>query len=144
MTAFVADASIALAWCFEDEATAWTDSLMERLSRGDRIVVPAHWPTEMSNGLLMGLRRQRIEAGRAEAFWDELAVLPIHIEPPLHPALAKDVLSLAAHNGLTVYDAAYLELAMRRNLALASLDAELTASASRLGVAVMSPLKPSS
>jgi predicted nucleic acid-binding protein len=53
MAIFVVDASAALAWCFEDEASSWTDTLLERLGNGDRIIVPAHWPTEISNGLLV-------------------------------------------------------------------------------------------
>jgi len=80
MAAFVADASVTLAWCFEDEATAWTDGLLDRLRTGDNIVVPAHWPTEISNGLLSALRRQRIQLGRPAMFWDLLADLPIGVE----------------------------------------------------------------
>jgi glyoxylase-like metal-dependent hydrolase (beta-lactamase superfamily II) len=68
MAVFVADASVCLAWFFEDEATGWTDSLLERLRNDDRIVVPAHWPTEISNGLLIGLRRKRIKPGQPALF----------------------------------------------------------------------------
>jgi predicted nucleic acid-binding protein len=116
MSTFIADASVVLPWCFPDEADSWTDSLLERLRGGDRIAVPAHWPTEISNGLLMGLRRKRIQPGGAELFWDDLAVLPIDVEPPLAPKQAKDVLALCQRHGLTVYDAAYLELAKRTGL----------------------------
>ncbi|MGC2301395.1 MAG: type II toxin-antitoxin system VapC family toxin [Acidobacteriaceae bacterium] len=105
MATFVVDASATLAWCFEDEATAWTDGLLDRLRAGDQIVVPAHWPTEISNGLLTALRRQRIPPDRPELFWDELANLPIEVEPPLSPDRAKAVLSLSRQFGLTVYDA---------------------------------------
>lgn len=134
MAAFIVDASVTLAWCFEDEGTAWTDSLLDRLRGGDRITVPAHWPTEGSNGLLMGVRRHRIQSNRPEQFWDELAILPIDVESPLIPAQAKAVLALATHHGLTVYDAAYLELAKRRSLSLASLDTALLAAAGSAGV----------
>jgi len=122
---FVADASITLSWCFEDEATAWTDSLLDRLRSGDQIIVPAHWPTEVSNGLLMALRRKRIQSDRPALFWDQLAVLPIDVEPPLSPAQTKAVLALCQLYGLTVYDAAYLELAKRKGLQLATLDSDL-------------------
>ena len=91
---FVADASVTLAWCFEDEATAWTDGLLDRLRNRDQIVVPAHWPTEISNGMLMALRRKRIQPDRPELFWDELAILPIEVESPLSPGRAKAVLAL--------------------------------------------------
>lgn len=137
MAEFVADASATLPWCFEDEATEWTDGLLERLRSGDRIYVPAHWPTEISNGLLMALRRKRIPPGRAALFWDELAVLPIMVEPPLSADQAKAVFAVGERYGLTVYDATYLELAKRKNLALATLDSELGKAARLEGLTVV-------
>jgi predicted nucleic acid-binding protein len=122
---FVVDASVTLAWCFEDEATTWTDGLLDRLRNGDRILVPAHWPTEISNGMLMALRRKRIQPDRPALFWDELAILPIEVESPLSPTHAKAVLALSLQYGLTVYDAAYLELAQRWEIPLATLDSAL-------------------
>lgn len=142
MAIFVVDASVTLAWCFEDEATAWTDSLLHRLSSGDTIAVPAHWPTEISNGLLTAHRRQRIQPDRPDLFWDELAVLPINVEPPLSPAQAKVVLGLSAHYGLTVYDAAYLELAKRKGYPLATLDSALSSAAGPAGVNLIAAPKP--
>jgi len=137
MTVFVVDASAALAWCFEDEASSFTDGLLDRLRHGDQIVVPAHWPTEISNALLVALRKKRIKAGQPELFWDELARLPIEIEPPLTAPQAKTVLALGEKHGLTVYDAAYLELAQRRSLPLATLDADLRKAAQRDGVVAL-------
>lgn len=134
MAIFVADASVVLPWCFEDEATAWTDGLLDRLRAGDGILVPAHWPTEISNGMLIALRRKRIQPGRPELFWDALAVLPIEVEPPLSLLQAKHVLLLCAQYGLTVYDAAYLELAKRKTLPLATLDMDLKRAAAAEGV----------
>lgn len=93
MAIFVVDASAALAWCFEDEAGSWTDELLERLRQGDRIVVPAHWPTEILNGLLVASRRKRIKTDQPTLFWDELTRLPIEAEPPLTAAQAVTVLS---------------------------------------------------
>ncbi|MGD0627926.1 MAG: type II toxin-antitoxin system VapC family toxin [Terracidiphilus sp.] len=139
MATFIADASVALPWCFPDEADPWTDSLLDRLRGGDRIVVPAHWPTEISNGLLMGLRRKRIQPGRPELFWDDLAVLPIDVEPPLTPKQAKEALTLCHLHGLTVYDAVYLELAKRRELPLATVDGALLKAARLEGVALEAP-----
>jgi len=137
MAVFVVDASAALAWCFEDEASNWTDGLLERLGQGDRIVVPAHWPTEILNGLLVALRRKRIRAGQPELFWDELARLPIETEPALTAPQAKIVLALGEKHGLTVYDAAYLELAHRRQLPLGTLDTDLRKAAQVEGVALL-------
>jgi len=137
MAVFVVDASAALAWCFEDEASSWTDELVERLRQGDQIVVPAHWPTEILNGLLVAQRRKRIKAGQAALFWDELASLPIDTEPPLTASQAKSVLALGEKHSLTVYDAAYLELVQRRQLPLGTLDTELRKAAQLEGIALL-------
>lgn len=125
MAVFVVDASAALAWCFEDEANSWTDGLLAGLRQGDQIVVPAHWPTEILNGHSMAVRKRRIKPGQPALFWDELARLPIEIEPALTTIQAKAALVLAEKHGLTVYDAAYLELALRRQLPLGTLDTDL-------------------
>src|ERR1700674_1924858 len=135
MAVFVVDASAALAWYFEDEASGWTDGLLERLRQGDRIVVPAHWPTEILNGLLVASRRKRIKTGQPALFWDELARLPIETEPALTAIQAKAVLAMGEKHGLTMYDAAYLELAHRRELSLATLDTDLRKAAEVEGVA---------
>jgi predicted nucleic acid-binding protein len=137
MAVFVVDASAALAWCFEDEPSSWSDRLLERLRQGDQIVVPAHWPTEISNGLLVASRRKRIKAGQPALFWDELARLPVEVEAALSAPQAKIVLALAEKHGLTVYDAAYLELAQRRQLSLGTLDADLRTAAQAEGVVVL-------
>jgi predicted nucleic acid-binding protein len=137
MAIFVVDASAALAWCFEDEASSWTDSLLERLRQGDRIVVPAHWPAEILNGLLVASRRKRIKADQPALFWDELARLPIEAEPALAAMQAKTVLALSEKHSLTVYDAAYLELAHRRQLPLGTLDTDLRKAAQLEGVALL-------
>lgn len=137
MAIFVVDASAALAWCFEDEETSWADGLLERLGQGDGIAVPAHWPTEILNGLLVASRRKRIKADQPALFWDELARLPIEFEPALTAPQAKAVLALGEKHGLTVYDAAYLELALRRQLPLGTLDAALRKAAQTEGIALL-------
>jgi predicted nucleic acid-binding protein len=137
MAVFVIDASATLPWCLKDEESAWTIGLLRRLGTGDRILVPAHWPTEVSNGLLMATRRKRIPVGRSALFWDELAFLPIAVEAPLSPAQAKSVLVLCDRHGLTAYDAAYLELAMRIASPLATLDDALRRAAPSEGVSLI-------
>jgi predicted nucleic acid-binding protein len=137
MAVFVVDASAALAWCFEDESSSFTDGLLERLRHGDQIVVPAHWPTEISNGLLVASRRKRIKADQPMLFWEELARLPIEAEPALNAVQAKIVLALGEKHGLTVYDAAYLELAQRRRLPLGTLDMHLRKAAQAENVIVL-------
>src|ERR1700752_1473349 len=76
MAVFVVDASVALTWCFEDEATNWTEEFLDRLRQGDRIIVPAHWATEVANALLMGVRRKRIKPEQPQLLWDEFGRPP--------------------------------------------------------------------
>lgn len=137
MAVFVVDASAALAWCFEDEANSWADGLLQRLRQGDEIAVPSHWPTEILNGLLVAARRKRINPDQPALLWDELARLPIGVEPALTAIQAKTVLALGEKHELTVYDAAYLELAHRRQLPLGTLDSDLRKAAQIEGVALL-------
>lgn len=137
MAIFVVDASAALASCFEDEANAWTDALLERLRQGDRVVVPAHWPAEILNGLLVASRRKRIKPDEPALFWEELSQLPIEAEPPITSIQAKTVLALSQKHSLTVYDAAYLDLAHRRQLPLGTLDTDLRQAAQVEGVPLL-------
>lgn len=137
MANFVVDASAALAWCFEDEAGGYADGLLERLRHGAQIVVPAHWPSEILNGLLVAVRRRRIHAGQPALLWHELSRLPIEIEPPLSADQGTAILALGDKHGLTVYDAAYVELAHRRKLPLGSLDEDLRKAAQASGVALI-------
>jgi predicted nucleic acid-binding protein len=137
MAVFVVDASLALAWYFDDEFTGWADGILEGLRHGDRAIVPAHWPTEVLNGFLVALRKKRIKPEQPAEFWDQLAALPIEIEPALPAAQAKTLLTLSEKHGLTIYDAAYLELALRRALPIGTLDAELRRAAQIESIALL-------
>ena len=125
MPGFVIDASATLPWRFEDEATPWTEALLDRAQDGEEIRVPAHWPLEVANTLLMARRSGRVTADQVSEFIDDLAVLPIRIEPPSDPAEWPVILALAEAHRLTADDAAYLELAQRTGLPLATLDGDL-------------------
>ena len=131
MAGFIADASVTLPWCFEDEASTWTESLLDRLGRRESITVPAHWPIEVANALLMAMRRGRVTLAKIEGFVEDLQSLAIHIEPPLAPSRWLELLAFAAKHKLTVYDAAYLDLANRTRLPLATLDEQLVSAALR-------------
>jgi predicted nucleic acid-binding protein len=89
------------------------------------------------NGLVMAVRRRRIDPERVTRFARDLAALPIRIEPPLAPAAWDAVIRVATEYQLTVYDAAYLELAERTSLPLASLDGDLRNAALAAGVALL-------
>ena len=125
MAAFVIDASTTLPWCFADEATPATNQLLTRLRTGDEAIVPPHWPLEVANALLIAIRRERISVKDAQQFLDDLEVLPIQIDTADRSCLRKRTFPLAKQSGLTAYDAAYLELAVRRSLPLATLDGQL-------------------
>jgi len=123
---FVVDASTALSWCFPDEGAALpTDESVA--------VVPTLWPLEVANGLLVGERRGRITRAQATRLAEcLLAVLDVQIDDASDTF--KGILPLAREYGLSVYDAAYLELAIRLGLPLATGDGKLAVAAEQCGV----------
>jgi predicted nucleic acid-binding protein len=123
---FVLDASVALAWVLPDEGSPYADELLERLI-AEGAVVPPIWPLEIGNVLLLALRRGRIRQDEFEAMVERLGRLPVEIDIEATDHSLAGVLLLAAQLGLTTYDAAYLDLAQRRNLPLATLDKRLRA-----------------
>lgn len=136
MTNFVIDASVALAWCFKDELTDTISRLLIQLQNG-AAAVPTLWPLEVANVLALAERRQRITAAESARLIALLETLDISVDNEA-PALAfARILDLAREQRLTTYDAAYLELAMRLGLPLASKDAELLDAAERVGVTVL-------
>jgi predicted nucleic acid-binding protein len=137
MQGFVADASATLPWCFEDESTPATEALLERLRSGESAIVPAHWPTEVMNGIIVAVRRGRVGPETVARFARDLGALPIRIEPPTTPLNWDAIMRVASDYDLTVYDAAYLELAERIGLPLASLDRDLRRAALAAGVVLL-------
>ncbi len=134
----VLDASIALAWIFEDEANQEADAIRERL-KAARAFVPAIWPLEVTNSLVIGERRGRVDADKVGRFFAVLQALPIEVEPIGMTVIFGAVWGLARSQGLTAYDATYLELAMRRGLPLATLDRRLRVAATAAGVTLYEP-----
>ena len=80
MAVFVIDASATLPWCFADEATAATNAVLTRLRTGDEAIVPAHWPVEVANALVIAVRRKRISPEDAHQFLQDLEFLPIRVD----------------------------------------------------------------
>jgi predicted nucleic acid-binding protein len=132
--AFVIDASATLPWRFEDEATPWTEALLQRVESGEEIIVPAHWPLEVLNSLLMARRRNRLTDDRVREFVDDLTALAIRLEPAYSASEWLGLLGFAEQRRLTTYDAAYLNLAQRLGLSLATLDDDLRKAALAAGV----------
>jgi predicted nucleic acid-binding protein len=132
----VIDASVALAWCFRDERTEATANLLERVQT-DAAAVPSLWHLEVANVLALAERRRRITAAESTELIALLETLEIVVDEETASRALGRVLDLAREERLTAYGAAYLELAMRLGLPLASKDADLCDAAERLGVSVL-------
>ena len=130
---FILDSSMALAWCFADERNPEADAIAAKFPHISAFVPPL-WPLEIANALLIGERRGRstqADTGRWIAF---LRALPIAIDAETNDRVWSDTLNLGRVWGLSAYDAAYLELALRRGSPLATLDTRLQAVADSAGV----------
>ena len=138
--AWVFDASIAMAWCFEDEKSPETDALLDRLKTGEPVTVPQLWHLEIANVLTQAMRRKpktRITREKRDEFLAMLAAATIMVDPETTAHAWIATLALADQRGLSTYDAAYLELALRLGVELATLDHELRAAALAEGVIVI-------
>ena len=129
----VIDASVTLAWIHGDERTEAIVSLFNNVAeRGAH--VPSIWPLEVANSLLQAVRRGRTNPSLRDRALDDLEAIDIAIDDETSEHAWHATLRLADAYGLTVYDAAYLELAQRRRLPLATLDKALLAAAPKAGV----------
>jgi predicted nucleic acid-binding protein len=135
---FVLDASVAVAWCFDDEATEFTEGVLDLISGGAEALVPSIWPLELANALLVAERRKRIALAKVTALLSRIAGLPISVRQSDPRQAFEQILSMARQQGLSQYDAAYLELAVREGLALATLNGELQRAAKAVGVELVS------
>lgn len=133
---FVLDSSVALAWCFEDECTDATDELLRRTAMSGACA-PGLWPLEVLNGLAMAERRHRLDSSARQRLAGFLRDLPVSIDGETADQAWGAIADLAARFRLTVYDAAYLELAWRLGVPLATLDQDLRAAATALKVALL-------
>jgi predicted nucleic acid-binding protein len=128
----VLDPSLALSWYFEDERTPAADALLDQVVE-EGAVVPALWRLEIANGFQIAIRRKRIDADFRDRAITQLTAMPITIDPDTTTYAWTATLRLSDHFRLTAYDAAYLELAQRRKLPLATLDQQLRAAAQAVG-----------
>jgi len=133
---FVVDNSVALAWCFEDEHTRPIMDLLDRVAESGA-VAPSLWPLEALNGLLMAERRKRLDAKRRQRLAGFLRALPVTLDTETADQAWTATARLAERYRLTLYDAAYLELAQRRKLPLATLDKDLIRTGKTLGMTLL-------
>jgi predicted nucleic acid-binding protein len=135
--AFVVDASVALKWFLADEDDrAGSLALLRSVSGANRPVVPSLWLYEIGNALTVAMRRKRITSEQLEEMLQMLEEMPLDIDPPDRADLLR-LPHLARKHGLTAYDAAYLSLALRDGLALATSDLALRKAALAEGVALI-------
>ncbi len=133
----VLDCSVAVAWCFDDEATARLDALLDQVQRAGAIV-PSLWTIEITNVLLQAARSGRIAPGAAQERLGLFDMLPIETDAAgSGPGWRGTVLALATAETLAAYDATYLELAIRRGAPLATTDKALRRAAVRHGLTVL-------
>jgi predicted nucleic acid-binding protein len=137
MDAFVLDVSACMPWCCEDETTPASEEMLEWAKQGSELHVPSIWTWEVLNAIGVAIKRQRIAVDRGREFLEQLSTLNFKIDrgpqvpdfPRLH--------SLANRYQLTAYDVAYLDLALRLSLPLATRDDELKKAAALEGVAIL-------
>jgi predicted nucleic acid-binding protein len=129
---FVVDASITLAWCFDDEATSATEAVLERLVLEGGIA-PAHWPLEVANGLRFAGISGRVTDDVVSKAREIVRQLPVEVRP-VETSTAMHLIEPAREHDLTVYDAAYLGIAEALGLGIATLDERLAAACRTVGV----------
>ncbi|MCY0878240.1 MAG: type II toxin-antitoxin system VapC family toxin [Firmicutes bacterium] len=127
------DAAVALAWCFPDESNAYADAVLHRF-RDETAVVPAIWPLEVANALVVGVRRSRLTSEQLAHASRLLQALPIDVDTSLLSRVFDGTVRLATSHGLSVYDVAYLELAQRLQCPLATADTRLATAAKVCGL----------
>jgi predicted nucleic acid-binding protein len=139
VTLCVLDASVALAWSFKDEVSPYAAVIIGSM-KSSRAAAPVIWPLEVNNALISAVRRGRIDELLANRIRDTLDLLPLEIDSKIAiERLGQRILQLGIAHGLSAYDASYLELAIRRDLPLATLDDTLVRAARETGVRILQP-----
>ena len=137
MSRFILDASVTLCWCFENQATDYTEAIFERLAGGEEVSVPFIWPVEVANVLVTAERRKALKVAQVTGFVEELSAWPIRVDTLGVDRAFQQILGTAREHNLSAYDAAYLELAIREGLPLATLDTELRNAAGAEGIRLL-------
>ncbi len=133
---FVVDNSVVMAWCFEDETSRYADAVLDRLAEATAFV-PAIWPLEVGNVLLVAERKHLLSEADSARFIALLSELPIVVDQETPDRMIKEILALARKHHLSTYDASHLDLAMRKGLSIATRDKDLIAAAKRCRVPIL-------
>lgn len=133
---FVADASVTIGWVHPGQATQQTAAMLDAIADGATLEVPALWPLEMANALIVLVRRRKLTEGERQAGLGWLRGLRVRVDHEMSELAFSRLSELAAAHQLSVYDAAYLELAVRRGLVLGCKDGPLRTAARHAGVSL--------
>jgi predicted nucleic acid-binding protein len=136
MQDFVIDNSVVMSWCFKDETSKYTDTVLGLLEQ-TTAYVPGIWPLEVSNVLLVAERRKQLSQSDSSRFISLLLELPIIVEPESTERTLSEILALAREYKLSSYDASYLDLAMRKGLPIATTDKNIISAARRCKVSIL-------
>jgi predicted nucleic acid-binding protein len=138
ISAFVADASVAIGWVHPGQATAGTAAMLDAVGEGATLEVPALWSLEVANALIVLVRRRKLAEDERQAALGWLRGLRVRIDHDMSAVAFSRLSELAVAHQLSVYDAAYLELALRRRLVLGCKDGALRTAATQAGVSLWS------
>lgn len=133
---FVADNSIVMTWCFQDEVVPYAEAVLDLLTEAVA-VVPVIWPLEVTNLLLVAERNDRLHEADSVRFGSLLGQLPIMVDRSWPERLMRDFLSIGRAHNLSSYDTAYLDLAMRQRLPIATLDQRLLQAARQIDLPIL-------
>jgi predicted nucleic acid-binding protein len=140
LTDFVLDNSVSMRWCFENTSTPYAEDVLEQLLAGQRGQVSVLWLYEVVSVLAKAQRTGSITADKVHGFMEDLRSLDITVDDESFGHIFGDVYRLAVDHGLSGYDAAYLELAIRKGLPSATLDEDLQKAARAAGVQLFQPV----
>ena len=132
---FVVDNSVVMSWCFKDETNQYADAVLDKLSEA-KAIVPSIWPLEVVNVLLVAERSKRLQQADSVRFITLLLQLPIEVEHEWPEKMMTELLALGRAKNLSSYDASYLDLAMRKDCPIATLDKRIRDAAKDVSVAI--------
>lgn len=136
MTGIVIDASVALAWCFPDEVSEYADGILVALE-GHAILVPGLWSVEITNAVVVAERRKRIKQPEIRRFVELLDGLTVVMDSQSVTESMSNILPIAREYGLSAYDAAYVDVAVRHGAPLATLDSKLQKASQKAGIEIL-------
>lgn len=136
---FVVDNSVVISWCFEDEGGPYAEAVLGCLEDGEAFV-PAIWPLEVGNVLIVAERKKRLSEASVVRFLELISGLPITVEQETPERMLREIISLARKQGISTYDASYLDLAMRLELPVATLGGSMRKAARRLKIPSYEPI----